>query len=399
MVSHRPVLARLAFLLLLLSACSDTQWVNKDEYNNCQTPDQQQGICKNIATCSPMVTVLRKASEVYKGRVPASVAAKLQAYTCGSDSIGSKVCCPFGPINLDLGVTVSNPSTPPDISRHQNLKLLPEDCGYLDTENRIVNGEDAYLNEFPWMALLGYKSISGTGQISFSCGGSIINKNYILTAAHCIANLGKKQLVTVRVGEHSIKNSTDCEIQPNKKLKCNPPVQDLRVEEIIPHPYFNKTTLTNDIGLIRVSNINLNLESTRPVCLPITEDRKNVALNRVIVTGWGVTNPESRVSSDILQKIRLPVVSRADCQKIYQPHGVVLHDYQLCAGGLKNKDSCSGDSGGPLVVPVANEFGDAQYIQQAVVSFGPKYCGLENYAGVYTLIKFYMDWILNTMKN
>ncbi|KAF7279784.1 hypothetical protein GWI33_006744 [Rhynchophorus ferrugineus] len=158
MVSHRPVLARLAFLLLLLSAYSDTQWVNKDEYNNCQTPDQQQGICKNIATCSPMVTVLRKASEVYKGRVPASVAAKLQAYTCGSDSIGSKVCCPFGPINLDLGVTVSNPSTPPDISRHQNLKLLPEDCGYLDTENRIVNGEDAYLNEFPWMALLGYKS-------------------------------------------------------------------------------------------------------------------------------------------------------------------------------------------------------------------------------------------------
>lgn len=63
--------------------------------------------------------------------------------------------------------------------------------------------------------------------------------------------------VSVRVGEHSIKNETDCETI-KRIQRCNPPVQNLFVEEKIPHPQYNPVIYQNDIGLIRVSTMNFN---------------------------------------------------------------------------------------------------------------------------------------------
>ena len=56
-------------------------------------------------------------------------------------------------------------------------------CGkkYDEGNDRIVGGEKAEKNEFPWLVALVMK---GT-RIPF-CGGSLINSRYILTAAHCM---------------------------------------------------------------------------------------------------------------------------------------------------------------------------------------------------------------------
>lgn len=57
-------------------------------------------------------------------------------------------------------ITTDSPEeTLPDVSEHKNLGLLPtEDCGYLDNQDRIRNGQKTALNEFPWMGLVSYKS-------------------------------------------------------------------------------------------------------------------------------------------------------------------------------------------------------------------------------------------------
>ena len=47
----------------------------------------------------------------------------------------------------------------------------------------IVGGSITKLGDFPYMALLGYDVF---GQIYYTCGGSLINKWYVLTAAHCV---------------------------------------------------------------------------------------------------------------------------------------------------------------------------------------------------------------------
>merc|ERR1712179_729736 len=49
--------------------------------------------------------------------------------------------------------------------------------GYAD--GRIIGGEEAPAHEFPWQI-----SLRNLG--SHICGGSIINKNQVITAAHCV---------------------------------------------------------------------------------------------------------------------------------------------------------------------------------------------------------------------
>lgn len=95
--------------------------------------------------------------------------------------------------------------------------------------------------------------------------------------------------------------------------------------------------------------------------------------------------------------MELPVVKLDDCQKVYKSQqNVVLTNKQLCAGGKDQKDSCGGDSGGPLQA-AAFINGDTRYVQQGVVSFGPKFCGLDGFPGVYTKVAYYMDWILDNL--
>ena len=59
-----------------------------------------------------------------------------------------------------------------------------DECGKRIVISNIVGGRKTKLGDFPYMALLG--KIALDGKILYSCGGSLINKWYVLTAAHCI---------------------------------------------------------------------------------------------------------------------------------------------------------------------------------------------------------------------
>ena len=61
------------------------------------------------------------------------------------------------------------------------------ECGKRNTVSNIVGGKIAKIGEYPWMALLGYNPPNIPGNdLYYVCGGSLINKKYVLTAGHCI---------------------------------------------------------------------------------------------------------------------------------------------------------------------------------------------------------------------
>ncbi|CAG9860337.1 unnamed protein product [Phyllotreta striolata] len=370
---------------IVLQARNSNDEQNQDYHRKCKTPAGADGSCINLNSCQQILEAMKS----LKRPVSPSLSQQIMKYKCGIENGGVKVCCPDEPVTFNDG---GSASVTPDVSRHRNLRLLPDTCGYNNVGNdKIVNGRNAQLNEFPWMALLGYSSYRGT---VYKCGGTIINDRHILTAAHCIKS--PQNPYTVRVGEYNLATRNDCVTLLNGKVKCSPRVQNLAVEQSIIHPEYNNRTITNDIALIRVQKISINIENIRPICLPLDNLRNSIP-EYLIATGWGVSDTRLGRSSEILQKVSMPVVDLRTCTNNYRlARRVRLSEKQICAGGRNNRDTCRGDSGGPLQ-QIRFYNGQARFIQYGVVSIGPRECGEDEKPSVNTNVAYYMDWILDTL--
>ncbi|XP_046746133.1 melanization protease 1-like isoform X2 [Diprion similis] len=369
---------------------------NGREYEEpCQTVSGTTGDCVNINHCDQLRQLLNQ-----RRPLPSSTFSILQKSQCGFEGFMPKVCCPRNtqPAPTTTNVTdvpnVSNEiPSPPDVTNHPNLRLLDNvRCGPI-IEPKIVGGNKTTVFEFPWMALIAYDV--GKRYPEFRCGGSVISKRYILTAAHCVTHLKHRlRLVGVRIGEHDLSTERDCDVEEGVEIACADKYQDFLVERSHPHPgYVGQRA--HDIALIRINgDANFQPASVRPICLPIGEAAR-VQRPKVIVTGWGVT--ESGTRSENLLKVKVPVLSHSMCANFYKNEWIDISYRQLCAGGSHGMNSCLGDSGGPMQFPGSYINGRPRYIQYGVVSFGPKPCGIEGFPSVYTSVPYYMDWILDTM--
>ncbi|CAH1255087.1 PRSS2 [Branchiostoma lanceolatum] len=218
--------------------------------------------------------------------------------------------------------------------------------GYGD---RIVGGSEAIPGEFPWQV-----SLQGSGR--YFCGGTLLNSQWVLSAAQCEVSANS---MTVVVGEHDLSRNEGHE-------------QSRSVQQVIPHP-------DDDIMLIKLSSpVTLN-SRVGPASLPSSMVSPGTM---VTVTGWGITH-ENGYIPDKLQKVDVPIISRSACNAPNVYDGLVTAN-EFCAGYMEGgKDSCQGDSGGP-VVRSGTVYG--------VVSWGIG-CARENAPGVYTKVSNYVDWI------
>lgn len=309
---------------------------------------------------------------------------ELQAATCFINKRQPWVCCP-APV-----------TEPPKVIKES---LLPPNCGLVG-DVRVVGGEDAPIDAYPWKAVLGYR-IGGLPEIHFECGGSVINERYIMTAAHCvnanILNERELELAVIRLGEWDLSTEMDCTNTSNGSRFCAPPVQDFDFEEVIEHPsYDNRTLFSDDIALIRLSkpiNFLTSAGFIQPVCLPPADLSLSAEARSqgAIVAGWGVT--EKGIQSDRLQHLILPFVENKECNERYRGNLVAE---QICMGGEAGKDSCRGDSGGPLIMKAGSE--REVSMQIGIVSYGPTSCGQKGFPGVYTSVSHYRSWVEETLR-
>ncbi|XP_043274311.1 melanization protease 1-like isoform X3 [Venturia canescens] len=366
------------------------------EEANCSTASKQSGTCINIRQCPALMSVLR-------GPRPLSPQALelLRSSQCGFDGNSPKVCCESeraGTTSPLVGASndedSASPPSPPDVTAHPNLRLLEHAlCGPI-TQGKILNGNKTSVFDYPWMALIAYK-IGSTYE--FRCGGSVINKRYILTAAHCVSQLPAGLVLSgVRVGDHDISKERDCDKgEDGLEVVCAERYQDFGVESTHPHPRYSRSNLKNDIALIRIDNdADFRPASVRPICLPIGA-AATIVQKKVTVTGWGATERGPQ-SQDLLQAF-ISVVPNEQCAEAYRKTATIGFR-QLCAGGSNGVDSCFGDSGGPLQSPGLYNSAP-KYIQHGLVSFGPTRCGIEGFPGVYTKLSYYLDWVLDTMRD
>uniref|UniRef100_A0A4Y0BPU6 Peptidase S1 domain-containing protein n=1 Tax=Anopheles funestus TaxID=62324 RepID=A0A4Y0BPU6_ANOFN len=259
---------------------------------------------------------------------------------------------------------------------------LAQSCGERKVFNSsVVNGTEVKYGYWPWHAAI-YDKRSG----SVTCGGTILNQNTILTAAHCLETSNgciAVELVIVKVGRSRLRVA-DKRAQKHDAL------------ELIVYPGYNRDTNQHDIALIKLATNITYTDYIQPICLwNRGEDQNAIVGSWGTVIGFGIN--ETNNPTKTLRETSIPVVATDICIEGKQD---ILATYitsdMFCAGNREEINACNGDSGGGFFL----NYTDTWYIR-GIVSF-KQYRDETNTTDtteyiVFTDVAKYLNWIKEHM--
>ena len=250
---------------------------------------------------------------------------------------------------------------------------------------RVVNGETAKANSWPWQLLLIVYASNGIW--SSYCGASLISPRHVLTAAHCVFGHSAR-FVYIFAGQHEL----------NLDVSSS---SGFATAAIHVHESYDQVSFRHDIAIVTLKAPVRFDANTSPACLA-----KSVSLGSVlqtndtlIATGWGRLSgePNSTARPSQLQQIKLAYIplSHPSCIAAV---GMEPSSGQICAG-LPPKNICYGDSGGPLVRQQRFGIDNQTYWQQVGIVSVTWRCGYNSsYPDVFVDVQSYSKWIENKMR-
>ncbi|KAH9642586.1 hypothetical protein HF086_011179 [Spodoptera exigua] len=159
----------------------------------------------------------------------------------------------------DLIKLIMIPSKQPTTTKLQQNQIVIPDCGQREDEGgRIVGGTEAKPGAWPWMAAI---YLHGSKRREFWCGGTLIGKRHILTAAHCTRDSKQRPFparqFSVRLGDVDLARDDE----PSRPVT-------LRVTAVRAHDQFSRVGFYNDIAVLVLSENVQKSKYVIPICIP-----------------------------------------------------------------------------------------------------------------------------------
>jgi len=269
----------------------------------------------------------------------------------------------------------------PDSLRRRWLLSQAGRQGRAIGDGRIVcpRGQDCTAGPIPWQV-----GLLSPGQVKPWCGGTLINSRYVLTAAHCLEDpkRRKRGRLLVRLGDRDWTRRDEW------------PEEVIPADEVLLHPKFRQGALFNfDFAIIKLSRpVDFQAADwVRPACLPsVWQAGRDYTGVQATVSGWGVTDSDTRKQAHILQAVKVEILSASSCLSHYNPKDITAN--MLCAK-KPGADACYGDSGGPFTVQESG-----RTVLAGVVSWGLE-CARAKWPGVYSRVDSVLDWVRDNTRD
>jgi len=251
-------------------------------------------------------------------------------------------------------------------------------------------GKTAGQVEFPWQVLIHTSEMGMRKELV--CGGTLIEKDWVLTAAHCFKQLqaildsGLDLRVSVAVWRQYTSDGTE---------------QEIRIKKIIRHELFNEKTMENDIALIQLAkNAGIGWEYAGTACLPEPGDNYEDSGPNCWGSGWGdwLKPAPAPEQPDELQKVIGEILDESFVKQIWPNAneifpGMIGFEAPYSQEGYRS-GFCDGDSGGPVVCPSKSK--RRRYDVVGIISWGTKSC--KDNISILTSVTYFLEWIKDNMK-
>jgi hypothetical protein len=231
-----------------------------------------------------------------------------------------------------------------------------------EVSSPVIGGQTSQPNAWPWhveVRILGH----------YQCGGSLIDRDWVLTAAHCVDFLSAAS-VSIVAGSQDI-------------TVAEPSEQTLNVASIVVHTSYDSGQLTNDIALLKLASpVTLN-PHRQLIKIAKSDDGPGQSGT---LRGWGAVLPATGSAFPLLQQAELPIKSNTSCDDAL---GLFrnLNGNELCAGFVDGaKAGCHGDSGSSFAI-VGN---DGRWEQAGIDSWGHPDCTTYT---VFSRVSSHVSWI------